>query len=292
MGAHGVGNAISPLSSYEPFFQECGEWKIIRKMKSAGTNYFTVVNQETLETQIINVSCFRCPTNERPKAYSALNLLLEKSSSPPFPLENDGLTSVQNSGLGQVISVDLCPSRKDFEKRFIDALLKESPVHPVPITFALTTSWIHGHRNEFDYLKNLARQNLLNITWMNHSWSHPYDRKAPYAQNFLLSPGVNPHHEILEAEQSFVENGVTPSIFFRFPGLVSNEQWIRKIKDLSLVPVGSLAWIAKGEKVDMRSLILIHGNGNEPPGIEKMLDLIGKKKIFPKTLENFSIHSM
>lgn len=210
-GMRGVGPAIATLKSYEVIHQECGNWKLIRKMQVGTNTYYTAVHQESLETQIIHESCFQCPADRRVKSYTALNRILGKSTQPPYPLQNDGLSSVQNSGLGQVISVDLCPSNKNFEKTFFDALVKESPLSPVPVTFALTTLWIKWHKDEFEYLKNMAQQNLMKITWMNHSWTHPYTPGVAYNHNFLLSPGMDPQHEILDAEKSFIEAGVTPS---------------------------------------------------------------------------------
>jgi hypothetical protein len=40
--------------------------------------------------------------------------------------------------------------------------------------------------------------------------------------NFLLMPGFDMQSEILDQERLLIANGETPSIFFRFPGLVSD----------------------------------------------------------------------
>ncbi len=52
--------------------------------------------------------------------------------------------------------------------------------------------------------------------------------------------------ELLDVEKKLIEQGVTPSIFFRFPGLVQNEKAIQTLKRLGLITVGSNAWLAKG----------------------------------------------
>ena len=56
----------------------------------------------------------------------------------------------------------------------------------------------------------------------------------------------------------------------RFPGLVSDAKIREKIIDkYSLIFIGSDAWLAKGEIPRNGSIILIHGNKNEPLGIQK-----------------------
>jgi len=41
-----------------------------------------------------------------------------------------------------------------------------------------------------------------------------------------------------------------------------------------LIPVGSNAWLAKGEEPKDGSIILVHGNSNEHSGIEKAMVLL------------------
>jgi hypothetical protein len=72
---------------------------------------------------------------------------------------------------------------------------------------------------------------------------------------------------------------VTPSVFFRFPGLVSDAKTVQAIHDLGLITIGSDTWIAKGQKVKEGSIILLHGNKNEPKGVEMFLEILHKEKI-------------
>ena len=41
-----------------------------------------------------------------------------------------------------------------------------------------------------------------------------------------------------------------------------------------LIPVGSDAWLAKNEVPSAGSIVLVHGNGNEPVGVEKLLERV------------------
>jgi hypothetical protein len=80
--------------------------------------------------------------------------------------------------------------------------------------------------------------------------------------------------EILRTEQAMLEHGMVPSVFFRFPGLVSSRELFDRVVAHGLVPVGSDAWLAKGQGPAEGSIVLVHGNGNEPIGIEDFLRLL------------------
>lgn len=114
-------------------------------------------------------------------------------------------------------------------------------------------------------------ENKLQITWINHSFTHVYYADLPIKQNFLLAPYTNIAHEILDTEKLLLEHNQLPSVFFRFPGLISNEKLILELRHYGLIPIGSDAWLAKNQKPKAGSIILVHGNGNEPEGISKVM---------------------
>ena len=88
---------------------------------------------------------------------------------------------------------------------------------------------------------------------------------------------------MLATEQLLIENGLTPSPFFRFPGLVADAGLLTRLRQLWLIPIGSDAWLAKGEVPVNGSFILVHGNGNEPQGVRKLLSLMHGRG-FPRLL--------
>jgi len=45
-----------------------------------------------------------------------------------------------------------------------------------------------------------------------------------------------------------------------------------------LIPIGSAAWLAKGETPRAGSLILVHANGNEPEGIRLLQIFFAKQR--------------
>jgi hypothetical protein len=71
-----------------------------------------------------------------------------------------------------------------------------------------------------------------------------------------------------------MQKGITPSVFFRFPGLVSDHEIFEQILNLGLIPIGSDSWLAKGQWPDTGSVVLIHANGNEPVGVHNFIYLL------------------
>ena len=202
--------------------------------------------------------------------------LLLKIKNKNHPLQNDGITSSKN---GIIITTDLCPSsKKGFEKRLYAALIKNFP-NPVPVTVFITKKWIQKHQKEFEQLKKWNREKKLDITWGNHTANHIYHPKMPLNHNFVLSKEEHLSKDILDLEKELLKNGVMPSVFFRFPGLVSDSKSINLVTNLGLITIGSNSWLAKGQRVQNNSIILLHGNKNEPKGVDIFLKEIKEANI-------------
>jgi len=56
--------------------------------------------------------------------------------------------------------------------------------------------------------------------------------------------------------------------------LISNKRLVDTISSYGLITIGSDAWLAKGQIPHQGSIVLIHGNGNEPYGVHKFLELL------------------
>ena len=72
--------------------------------------------------------------------------------------------------------------------------------------------------------------------------------------------------EILDVERLLIANGETPSVFFRFPGLISDPALMEAVRENHLIPLGANAWLALGRKAPPGAVVLVHPNGNEPFG--------------------------
>ena len=267
----------APLANYTPvqramLTQEGERLLVLRKFDQDGVPRALVVNPWSLATRIVPQAELSPAPTPMP-ADTPYDRALADTTRGPVRLQNHGLSHARQQVAGQFLTVDLCPSQRPFEQAFFAALttLPQSP--PIPVAVAITGSWLSSHQKEFDWLRGEERAGRLAITWVNHSLTHPYVAGVPLAQTFMLTPGLDRRREILALEQRLIEQGVVPSVFFRFPGLVTDEAAISLLRELGLIPLGSDAWLAKGEIPRAGSIILVHGNGNEPAGMRRFAEL-------------------
>jgi len=261
---------------FRPFTKGEQTFIAIRTFERNGLARILTVHTDTLETTELDANQhFLLPSNESWKASLFYKLLLE-ATSPPCPLQNDGLSRANHSGFGSYLTIDMCPSRKSFEKRLFEKLaeLGKKRKDALPVAIAITGTWLLKHGQHFSYITSLINEKQIQVTWINHSFNHPYYPGKALDKNFLLASGTNFDEEVLKVEILLLERNLLPSVFFRFPGLVSSCALISRLLDFSLIPIGSQAWLAKGEKVKEGSIILLHGNGNEGAGISIFLDLL------------------
>lgn len=194
-------------------------------------------------------------------------------SSPPYKTTNYGLSHAQTSRDGVFLTADLCPSSKPFDKDFFNALIKRKKKN---LSIALTGTWALEHPQEFAWLIEQNNSHRLNILWINHTFHHRYQRPIPGITRDILHPKSALKKEILVVEQLLLEKGQTPSVFLRFPALISDSDSVAMVKDLGLITVGSDAWLAKGQMPTKGSIMLVHGNGNEPKGIKMFMHLFNR----------------
>ncbi len=251
-----------------------------------------IVDPETLSTEVIEIKNLDCNSSTTVTDNSRYENLIQQASSSPFPLENDGLTNDSDTK-SVYLTVDLCPSHKDFDSDLKNFLVTTSEKinKPLPVAFSISGGWIKEHSEELIELKQLQAQGKINITWVNHTRHHYYDKTAPNEHNFLLLNNVDPLIEILDQEKLMIEQGLTPSVFMRFPGLISNEETINLVKSLGLIPIGAKSWIAKTRKFKSGDIVLIHGNGNEPMGVTYFLNFVSQavKNIPWQSLEKWGV---
>jgi hypothetical protein len=268
------------ITDYRPLWQpvttRAGQDRVaIRSFRRNGIPHYLLVDPNRLETAIIPAEqCTGMPEGG-PLRRTPYMQAVERATAAPYKLQNQGLTRAEQPLSGWVLTVDLCPSRRPFERELFQALLSlpERAGSPVPVAIAISGLWLERHPAELDWLKDQVAQGRLAITWVNHSAHHPYAAGLPLEQNFLLTPGTDFRQEVLALEERLLANDLVPSPFFRFPGLVSSGTLLKQLRELGLIPLGSDAWLAKGEQPRPGSFILVHGNGNEPAGIARLLAL-------------------
>lgn len=296
-----------PVSNYQTVNLECaGGLRALRAFTQDGRDQLLVVNTKTLKTSVRATNALACKVG-RSNKLTAYDKALEKYSAPtPVGFNGWPLESFANFGFKQfpvncggharpmVLTADLCPSHKATDRAYLAAA---ATIHPVatPIVLAVSGQWMRTHTEDIAWIK----QQKLAITFANHSDRHAYTRHVPYQQNFMTQETpAEFQQEIFEAEKTMLENGLVPSIFFRFPGLMSTRAQIAQLKDLGLITLGTTAWLAldgsvnkpfsdyfrrngptgfaSDQKAAPGRVILTHANGNEFYGVVKAEELIKK----------------
>ncbi|GAL85215.1 polysaccharide deacetylase [Sporocytophaga myxococcoides] len=254
---------------------------ILREFLQEGKKYFLVINPHTLKTSIIEASEIIPPRI----TWQEVNLefkntpyirLIDSSIKNSSNLQDAGITHVMPDQKGIDLTIDLCPSERPLDKRIFTSIIAEFEKndHPVPLAISVSGLWMEKHQEDLNWLKKLIRENRITVEWINHSYHHKVSVNEPLKENFLLEKGTDINEEILDTERIMIKEGLIPSCMFRFPGLVSDKSLFEKVTTFGLLPIGTDAWLAKGQKVYDGSIVLIHGNGNEPLGVNDFLKLI------------------
>lgn len=283
-----LGQTFKSIKKYkmEYFVANKGTEKLIgiRSFANDGQRYLLLINPQTLDSKVDLASNYVISKT------SWTQILTEFKTSPyiksltaaaakDFQIQDAGIDNAIPEEQGITLTIDLCPSHKPLERIIFQSVFDEFKkiVQPAPLAISVSGKWMLKHQDDLNWLKSLVNKKDLDITWINHSYNHEVNN-LPLAENFLLAPGTNLDTEVLENEKLMLKNGLTPSIFFRFPGLVSDRSIVQKIEAYGLIPIGSDAWLAKGQQANNGSIVLIHGNGNEELGVKDFLELLKTKK--------------
>ncbi len=257
------------------------DWMIIRQFVNDGKSYYLLVNPQTLETKIEEPSFYKV----KPMTFAEARVFfknapyikaIDKAEKLSANIQDAGIEEGMPKESGISLTADLCPSHRPLDRVIFTDIFKEfqKVERPVPVALSITGVWMHQHPEDLEWLKKMQADREIYITWINHSYNHRVSAKLPLKENFLLEPGTDINYEVLETEKAMLKNGLLPSVFFRFPGLVSDQQLVYKITDFGLIPIGTDAWLAKGQQSQPGSIVLIHANGNEPIGVNDFIKLL------------------
>ncbi|MGZ3927255.1 MAG: polysaccharide deacetylase family protein [Mucilaginibacter sp.] len=260
------------------------DWIILRRFENNGRDYFLMVNPQTLQTKVNESSFYQVKTMTLDETLAFFNKApyaraLSNAEKQSVSLQDAGIERGLPSETGISLTADLCPSHHPLDRRIFTTMIAEfkKVEKPAPIALSVSGLWMLKHEQDILWLKKLTDAGDIRVTWINHSYNHRVSKSAPLKENFLLEPGTDLNYEVLATEQLMLKNGLVPSAFFRFPGLVSDQQLVYRITDFGLIPIGSDAWLAKGQQPQAGSIVLIHGNGNEPLGVTDFIKLLHSK---------------
>lgn len=260
------------------------DWMVLRRFESQGKPYLLMVNPITMETYVNDAGFYQVKpmTIAEARTYfksTPYQKALSKAESQSVSIQDAGIERGMPKETGISLTADLCPSHRPLDRVIFSDMIEafQRVEKPVPIALSITGTWMKRHQRDLDWLKQLAATREITITWINHSYNHRVSKTLPLKENFLLETGTDINYEVLETEKAMLMNGLLPSVFFRFPGLVSDQQLVNRITDFGLIPIGTDAWLAKGQQPQAGSIVLIHGNGNEPLGVADFIELLKSK---------------
>jgi hypothetical protein len=274
-----------PFTGWGKFRDNSNEIILLRKFSRGGEDFCLAADPVTLRTKVIStdsIEMHQASFDQLNSRYSTTPYFkgLKQASMNSDTLQDAGITKFRYAEKGINLTVDLCPSQRPLDRIVFTDLINEigGVERPVPIAVSVTGRWILRHPRDLNWLDSLDKSGELDIIWINHSYNHVTKADVPLKMNFMLSPGTDINAEVLNTEIALLQKNIVPSLFFRFPGLVSDHEIYVKILKLGLIPVGSDAWLAKGQWPKDGSIVLIHANGNEPLGVREFIDLLNKKR--------------
>ncbi|HXT09813.1 MAG TPA: polysaccharide deacetylase [Roseiarcus sp.] len=260
------------VEDYQSTLQICraagAEEIAIRRMKLKGEPALLLADPKTLATKLERAACWTCAdADEAALSGTRMMRAIVRSAAAPGLihrsfLDNAGLTHGDPGGA--YFTGDLCPSRKPMDRAFLATLAGKA----TPIALSISGLWLKHHFADYRWLLDKQAAGDFAISWTNHTYTHPYRKGVAEGANFLLTRGVNADFEILETERLLIANGQTPSLFFRFPGLVSSSPLMQAVRRHHLISLGADAWLALNERPRDGSIILVHPNGNEELGLK------------------------
>ena len=170
-------------------------------------------------------------------------------------------------------TADFCWSLRAMESDF---LLNTAPggEHGAPpaLTVFISGRWLEQHPADMETLIALDQGGSVALNWGLHSWVHP---KAGEFMDDLPADVVR--SDTLRLESLMLEWGIVPTVYYRFPGLIHDTLRLDTILAMDLLPIDCDAWVAVqtedghpfGGAIRDGSIVLVHGNGNEPIGISR-----------------------
>jgi hypothetical protein len=279
---------IARVRDYRPIFREChsasGVVKLaIRQMSVDRAALLLLVDPATLETSVARAACWNCDetsdkTQQETRYIRAVDAKIGDEGRSGT-LQNVGLA--HGVGGGAFLTGDLCPSKRPLDRAFLNRLVKEGADAnaKTPVALAVSGLWLVRHSADFAWLQEKTRAGSLDIIWVNHSYHHPYVAGRPDGRTYLLTQGIDLQAEILDTERLLIALDATPSVFFRFPGLVANGALLEQLRRYHLIALGADSWLALGPTPHAGSIVLVHPNGNEPAGLRVFSHLLEGGKL-------------
>ena len=242
----------------------------IRSLRFAGEAAWLLVDARTLDVVVATASEVAAHTREAgPGELATTRYVAALAGSETRAYDRLAAAALAPGKVRFAVTVDMCQSARAWEKAFFEGLvaLGRRLGRPVPVGVAMTGRWAVAHPRELGKLAAWDRDGALEITWIDHSYDHPVkDKYGNYT--FLTDRSVDFTQQILRLEVLLLGQRLVPSPLFRFPGLTHDAGRLAQLNQLSLFALDANAWLAKRQPIADGAVVLLHGNGNEPLGMD------------------------
>ena len=263
------------VGDYRPVLKACvaadGRKAVaIREMTVAGQKLALLADPEALTTRLERAACWTCSEMSEDELKSTrMGRAISELAEAPGLIHRGFL---QNAGLTHGAAAGRFPHRRSLPEQTAARPGAFSPgskrrARTRRSRLSISGLWLIHHFADFRWLVDQRNSGRARHPVGRSHLSPPLSPQLPDAANFLLTKGVDPEAEILDTERLLIANGETPSLFFRFPGLVSSDPLMQAVSRFHLVTLGADAWLAKGQQPERGSIVLVHPNGNEPKGL-------------------------
>jgi peptidoglycan/xylan/chitin deacetylase (PgdA/CDA1 family) len=183
-----------------------------------------------------------------PDSFLGKVIAAQRSSGRPYGTAGEFHSGTSNKNI--VLTTDLCPTGNDYDSQFYSNLvsLRKDRLMSVPLVIFFSGRWVKNHSSQLASIKGAG----LDFIAGNHTYSHKIlDGRNTDAGNFTA--------ELTNTETVLLENGILPSFFFRYPGLVYNKTAMDVLDKLSMTAVNANVWM--GTKARNWGILLVHSNG-------------------------------
>lgn len=282
-------NVFSQITDYQRHFATAtqpGQTEtlvVLRKWQQGGVDKMLIVHPTNLRTEVLSANQLSVQPSSWPEIRASIgSTTYGKALDGAYETDNK-LRTVASAAAnrhkkGLDLTLDLCAAAGPLNRAFFQAIIDKANADekPVKLTVALTGKWMIAHADDLTWLKNLQKSNIMDITWANHSFHH-HSGQNQMPQDYL----PDNENDVLQTEKMMLANGITPSVYFSIPGVVTGPTSFDGAAEYGLVGINTDHWLSKGQ-VPTAGNLLVLANGNERLSGSLFLETLGNNR--PKLL--------
>lgn len=253
---------------------------VTREMDTDRGKRFYFIDLDTLQCGLTDRADGK-KTGGKPDSRSFYGRIMEKQERDSRPYGSAGEFHAGPSNRYIVLTSDLCPTPKNFDSQFYSNLvsMKNDRRLPLPLVIFISGGWVMRHPAQLEAVKKSG----IDFIAGNHTYDHQIlNRKNTNNDAFTA--------ELTNTETVMLEHGILPSQFFRYPGLVYNQERMKILDRFSMIAVNANVWM--GTKLRNWGILLVHSNGCASSEVRVFASFLAKnlKRIRQGDMRFYSIY--